>query len=344
MTMTPHSWMKTLALAALIAVAGCSKKEETVAAAPPPPAQPEAATPAPAAPPPAPAPAAALDPSDKLQAYIGCYNALDGRAHRALSRYASWVKNMDAGPTGNERIVYGLYPIDTNSVAECHRSMTETAAQKPALEALDAAAVAYANALQALDKTVSDAYTYYDRENYKDDNFAKGKELHPTLHSQGQAFQQASARFSHELDVENDKLLTAELARVEQTEGRKLTYWRMSLMAHAKQLANVAAEEQFDANEAIKRLATYESTTDEAMRYGAANKNELPMSWFTIENAAEEFRKAAKQRVRRVRDNVPYNEGEKMMLKPGSAWMVEGSAEQFTKAYNSLVEASNRLN
>ena len=106
----------------------------------------------------------------------------------------------------------------------------------------------------------------------------------------------------------------------------------------------MAAEEQFDANEAIKRLATYESTTDEAMRYGAANKNELPMSWFTIENAAEEFRKAAKQRVRRVRDNVPYNEGEKMMLKPGSAWMVEGSAEQFTKAYNSLVEASNRLN
>ena len=60
--------------------------------------------------------------------------------------------------------------------------------------------------------------------------------------------------------------------------------------------------------------------------------------------AAVTYNKAAKQRVRRVRDNVPYNEGEKMMLKPGSAWMVEGSAEQFTKAYNSLVEASNRLN
>ncbi|MCL1960363.1 MAG: YiiG family protein, partial [Desulfovibrionaceae bacterium] len=58
---------------------------------------------------------------------------------------------------------------------------------------------------------------------------------------------------------------------------------------------------------------------------------------------AEDYRKAAKQRLRRVRDKVPYNEGEKMMLKPGSAWMVEGSAEQLTKAYNELIETSNRL-
>jgi hypothetical protein len=90
-------------------------------------------------------------------------------------------------------------------------------------------------------------------------------------------------------------------------------------------------------------LAAYESTTDEAMKYGAANKSELPMSWFTLEHAAEDYRKAAKQRLRRVRDKVPYNEGEKMMLKPGSAWMVEGSAEQLTKAYNELIETSNRL-
>jgi hypothetical protein len=79
------------------------------------------------------------------------------------------------------------------------------------------------------------------------------------------------------------------------------------------------------------------------MKYGAANKAELPMAWFTIESAAEKYRKAAKQRLRRVRDKVPYSQGEKMMLKPGSAWMVEGSQEQFTQAYNELVETSNRL-
>ena len=47
------------------------------------------------------------------------------------------------------------------------------------------------------------------------------------------------------------------------------------------------------------------------------------------------------QRVRRVRDQVPYSTGEQMMLKPGSDWMVEGSPGKTLKAYNELVERSN---
>ncbi len=32
-----------------------------------------------------------------------------------------------------------------------------------------------------------------------------------------------------------------------------------------------------------------------------------------------------------------------MLLKPGSGWMVEGSVEKLVKAYNGLVDASNRM-
>ena len=341
-----------LAAAAVLLAAGCSKKEEPASAAAPAPAHAPAA-PAPATPPAAPparppAPAAApqaesTDSSEKLHAYITCYNSLDSSAHRTLSRYASWVKNMETGPTGKEMVVYGLYSIDTDGIARCQKTITAAAAEKPALAALDAAASDWIAALHTLNGTVSDAYTYYDRENYKDDHFAKGKALHPALVSQGKAFRQASERFSDELEAENDKRLAAQLAEVERTEGRKITYWHMSLMATAKQLVRILDEENFSVEEAAKRLAAYESTTDEAMKYGTANKSELPTSWFTLEHAAEDYRKAAKQRLRRVRDKVPYNEGEKMMLKPGSAWMVEGSTEQLTKAYNELIETSNRL-
>jgi hypothetical protein len=339
-------------MASVLLAAACSKKEEAAAPAPVP-----ATAPATSAAPPAPAPiaapaapaapaatrTAAADPSKRLQVYIQCYNRLDSRAHRTIARYVSWVKNMETGPTGQERIVYGLYPIDTQSIEDCQQSITAAAARQPAFAALDPAATNWVQVIQALDGTVNEAYADYDRENYKDDQFAKGKALHPTLVSQAKAFKEASERFAKELDAENDKLLAAELAEVERTEGRKLTYWRMSLMAQAKQLAAVLGEDDFSVEEATRRLANFESTTDETMKYGAANKAELLMSWTTIEHAAEEYRKAAKQRLRRVRDKVPYSQGEKSMLRPGSAWMVDGSQEQFTKAYNGLVEASNQL-
>ena len=62
-----------------------------------------------------------------------------------------------------------------------------------------------------------------------------------------------------------------------------------------------------------------------------------------MQRALEDYRKASKERVRRIRDKVPYSDGEKMMLKPGSGWMVEGSQEKANTAYNKLVETSNRL-
>ena len=50
----------------------------------------------------------------------------------------------------------------------------------------------------------------------------------------------------------------------------------------------------------------------------------------------------AKQLMRRIRDKVPYTSGQKMMMSPGSAWMVEGSPARLLRDYNQLIEAYNR--
>jgi hypothetical protein len=331
----------------LIALLGCSPasdsaKPEAAAAS----AAPAAATaPAPSTDKAAeqPAPAAPDNVSAKLQSYITCYNKLDGRAHRTINRYASWVKDMKAGPTGNEKVIYGLYALFSDDVKECVAEFEHASAMRPALPALDSAGKAYIASLAAMDKLVADAYTYYDRENYKDDNFAKGKSMHGPLAAGFDGFVQASAVFSKALDVENDNLLSAQLAHIEKTEGRKLPYYQMALMAKAKQLADVLGDETFDAAAAAPRLEAFEAITDEAMAFVKPQKDGLPMEWSSFENSAEEFRKASKERFRRVRDNVPYSSGERMMLKPGSGWMVDGSAEKLVKAYNTLVDASNRM-
>lgn len=277
--------------------------------------------------------------SSKLQDYIACYNKLDGDAHRSIARYQSWVKDMDKGPNGKEMVVYGLYKIDMDDIAKCKASFGKAAQSK-----LDNAATAYIDILSELGALVTEAEVYYSRDNYKDDAFAKGKKLHAPLADAMKRFEEKSNVFSNEIEVENDKALDAEMQQLEKSEGRQLPYLQMALMSKAKQLVRLIGEESFDAAAAGKLLADYESLTDEAIAYAKKNSESAASGWSTLERATEDYRKAAKERVRRIRDKVAYSEGEKMMLKPGSGWMVEGSQEKVTKAYNAMIEASNRMN
>ena len=57
---------------------------------------------------------------------------------------------------------------------------------------------------------------------------------------------------------------------------------------------------------------------------------------------AKSFLTSAKQLTRRIRDKVPYSQGDRMMLNAGSGWMVEGSPQRVLRDYNQLVEAYNR--
>jgi hypothetical protein len=62
---------------------------------------------------------------------------------------------------------------------------------------------------------------------------------------------------------------------------------------------------------------------------------------FFVSNA-KSFLTSAKQLMRRIRDKVPYSQGDKMMLSSGGGWMVEGSPQRLMRDYNQLVESYNR--
>ena len=46
--------------------------------------------------------------------------------------------------------------------------------------------------------------------------------------------------------------------------------------------------------------------------------------------------------MRRIRDKVPYSQGDRMMLNSGGGWMVEGSPHRLLRDYNQLIEDYNR--
>lgn len=286
-------------------------------------------------------PAGDLD--TKLNAYVECFNGLDGSAHKTIERYTSWVKDMNSGPTGKEKVVYGLYQINDSAVTKCREQIAEAQGLKPSL-ALDGVAAEYMKAAESLNQVVEEMYPYYSQENYNDDKFAKAKQFHPRFVAQMSVFQAASTRFSEELDVENDKRLEAEMVQTEKEQGRKLPYLNMATMHKAKLLMRLLEKETFPVDDVIARLDTFEKAADEEIQFAKANPEGLPSTWSIFVGHIDDFRKAAKERMRRVRDKTPYQQGEAMMINSNAGWMVAGSQEKALKAYNELITESNSQN
>ena len=281
--------------------------------------------------------------ASKLENYVDCYNRVDGDVHKSIDRYGSWVKDMKAGPSGRETVVYGLYTVGADDIAKCKTTFADAASAAPKLAELDAAGGRYVEALAAVGALIDDTHTYYDRENYKDDGFAKAKTMHGPLVAGFDAFDAASDAFSAALERENDAMLNARLAQIEKSEGKHAAYFQLAVMNRAKSLVGAMQGDEFDVAKAADALARYETIADEAIAY-AKGGGQVPMMWSSFASETEDFRKDAKSRLRRVRDKEPYDQGERMLMSNGSGgWMVEGSPDQLIRSYNELVESSNRL-
>jgi hypothetical protein len=278
--------------------------------------------------------AQAPSPTEKLNAYIGCINRLSERAYESRKRYFSWASKT--GPTGRERIIYGLYTIyDT---ADCRNTVEKANALEPRDAALEAAASAYAQAVGRLETLLKDADDYYRQENYKDDRMAKGKALHPQLVAAWDQFASADKALRSGVDVINDRRATERLAEIESREGRKARYHVEALMIQAKRLLRANDSAKPDLAAITQALAEYESLVKATEQFSGDGEGKIGSMFI---GNAKSFLTSAKQLMRRIRDNVPYGTGDKMMLNAGSGWMVEGSPQRLLRDYNQLIEAYN---
>lgn len=115
----------------------------------------------------------------KLNLYVDCLNRNSDRARESLKRYGSWVKDLEKGPTGKETYPYGLYTIYGKQYY-CDK-VGETDNIKPSLPVLEAKTATYVKSLDELEAVIKKADKYYERQDWKDDGFAKGKQIHPQL-------------------------------------------------------------------------------------------------------------------------------------------------------------------
>jgi len=273
--------------------------------------------------------------TEKLNAYVGCINRLSERSYDSRRRYFSWVgKN---GPTGKERIIYGTYTIYDTS--DCRKNVEKANALEPRDAELEAAASAYADAVGKLEPLLKEADDYYKQEDYKDDKMAKGRALHPQLVAAWDAFARADKALRTGVETINDKRAAERLAAIEQSEGKNARYHVEAVMISAKRVVRSMETDKPNVAAIAQAVNDYEALVKSTEKLAADGEGKIGS--FFVSNA-KSFLTSAKQLMRRIRDKVPYSQGDKMMLSSGGGWMVEGSPQRLMRDYNQLVDSYNR--
>lgn len=278
----------------------------------------------------------------KVEAAIACINRLSERTHESQARYQDWAGSK-AALTKKPRNVLGLYTI--YETGDCAKGVQEAAAMEPHQAELEAASMAYVKAVTTLEPMLKEADDYYEQENYKDDKFAKGKEMHPKLLAAWKEFNTADTSLRNIVQTINDERQLAELKDVEQKEGKKARYHILNTMLLAKPLLASEGEvdmAKIDVAKVQEQITAYEKAVKDLEDYAAAHSDERIDSFLV--NNAKNFLVTAKALMRRVRDKTKFDQGELMMLsQPGAGWMIDGSQPRLYRDYNELVDAFNRL-
>jgi Protein of unknown function (DUF3829) len=282
---------------------------------------------------------AASDLSGKLQPYIQCINRLSERAYQSQDRYVGWAGRAQA-INAKPKNILGLYEI--YDPADCAKGVEAATAAEPRQPELEAAGTGYVAASLALAAILKTANDYYDQGNYKDDKMAQAKAMHPKLLAAFAAFDRADNGLRGLVEKLNDEIQLAALAEIEKKEGRSVRYLVEAMMVKAKGVVRTKGDtDKFDLAKVIDALSGYEAALRELE--DAVSKDKTAKIGMMVMSNAKSFLVTAKEYMRRVRDKVPFSEGERMIMnQPNAGWMVQGSAPRLSRDYNQLIEAYNR--
>lgn len=251
----------------------------------------------------------------KMQAYIDCINGFSSRVHDSADYYLRWIEDPKVGPTGKETNIYTPYEI--SDPTSCVDGAKASADLEPDDTDLESAGTAYAEALAEVATVMNEAHKYYDEKNYKDDAFAKGKELHPKLMAALEKFDAADVKLREQVGTKNDALQARELERIEKEMGKNNLWFNKKVMVLSKKLVqagDVEMDPEFKLDMATFEplLKEYETLLEEAQTYAKAHKEETDSvtSYSSFLDEAEAMKKTAKEMLRRKRDGTGFTKDE----------------------------------
>lgn len=259
----------------------------------------------------------------KMNAYVGFMNRAI-RASDSLSRYESWV-NMKKGPTGKERIIYGLYePYDVRTEIAAAEEATTA---EPKMPELDAAMIRFIAAYKQLAPVLGKASKYYDRSDYKSDKMQGGKEYHAEIIKFADEFSKARTEADTLLAKEKREIDLQELAALEKAEGKKSRWHVRNIMIKAQAVMETlpsGGETKVDLNAYDASLKDYA----EAVKVFDDYATEHPDSFHVFESSPGKL-------LSKLRDFQ-----EKLQKSKGDARRAADDLEWIYNDYNMMVSTS----
>lgn len=277
--------------------------------------------------------------ADKLSDYIECLNNLSRGAFNSRERYLSWASKD--GVTGKERNVYGLYQLSDPKY--CFKGLAEAKAKPPALPEIEQAAGKYEAAYQALQAKIQPAYAYYDQNDYKDDKFAKGKEMHGPLLAAFAEFEAVNATFEKLVVTLNEEVAARELERVSKDPERQLEFRGRKLTSAAKDVVKASTVDtlkELDETLYASKVESLSAAITDLETYVASHaaEAEKAQNEDRMLSDSKDLQKAAKELLRRKRENKDFN---KEFFSNNAPQMVEGHPAQVIDKFNGFIRTSN---
>jgi hypothetical protein len=273
--------------------------------------------------------------TQKTNLYITqCVNKYSNSVIGSYRRYASWVRDVEKGPTGKEDIVYGLYEISGNG-QDCIDAIKKAKDMEPPISEAETAAEAYATALKSAIVQINAIYPYYNREDYKDDGFQKGKAAHPALLAAFRTFEQANKAFDGEVDKLEDAVANQRLNDLKGDTAKKYEYMVVDTGIKSKNIVRFVKRTEYSqirVEDLQPLIDEFEKSIDDLKAAGA---NKTFSSLYV--SSCDDFLKAAKELMRRVRDKKPFSDFERREIGTAAGWMVDGSPDKLINKYNQMI-------
>ncbi len=112
---------------------------------------------------------------EKYNVYITFENSFNKRVYEAYNRYFEWA-DIEKGPK-ESRYIRGIYTLNDFQIKNLEKAL----AKEPEIEMIDPLMLVVLEKSKILNEVVLESNEYYEKEDYKDDDFAKGELLHGRL-------------------------------------------------------------------------------------------------------------------------------------------------------------------
>jgi hypothetical protein len=264
----------------------------------------------------------------------------------SFARYAEQV-DIARGPTGHESPMVGGTSGSLDALKDLEKVLDAT----PSADALDRLARRFAQTGQILVPLLDRARVYYEQQDYKDDGYAKGREMHGPLVAAYRDFHNAAEELRVEMRRISEERRDRAMAALKD-EGRILRYSVMLNLKQARQTLDFIRAELRDKHDIVKidgdALKTWNDAMDGTLKtirelkdsdpatvkreYGDIGASDVDQYIWK----SGDFLKATKYLQRALRDHEPVSEFE---FQFGG-----GRQGDVILSFNDLVAQANALN